>query len=100
MPNDESPKQLSSTAELREFGLAFAQMIAGLAVDPHGYFEKKYTARIERAESDIEIRGVLTQLVQWAASSAVSDQSRETLDKQLQQLGLPSVADLRLQFLP
>ena len=100
MPNDESPNQLSSTDELREFGLAFAHMIAGLAVDPHGYFEKKYCARIERSESDAEIRGVLAQLVQWATSSAVSDQSREMLDKQLQQLGLPSIAELRLQFLP
>ncbi len=27
--------------ELRDFGLIFARLIAGLAVDPHGYFEKK-----------------------------------------------------------
>ncbi len=100
MPSDQPSKTLETFAELQEFGLTFAHMIAGLAVDPHGYFEKKYTARIEMSESDVEIRGVLAQLIQWVASSAISDQSREMLDKQLLKLGMPSVAELRLQFLP
>ena len=86
--------------DIREFGLAFASMIANLAVDPHGYFEKKYTARIERAQSDHEIQGVVTQLVQWATSSAVSDDERARLDQELGKRGMPSISDLRLQFLP
>ena len=100
MPTDQPSNSLNTFAELQEFGVAFAHMVAGLAVDPHGYFEKKYTARIEMSESDVEIRGVLAQLIQWAASSAVSEQSREILDKQLVKLGMPTVAELRLQFLP
>jgi len=85
---------------LREFGLTFARLIAGLAVDPHGYFEKKYIARIERSQSDQEIGGVLAQLVQWAVSSAVTDAQRERLDGDLSAQGLPSVADLRVSLLP
>lgn len=86
--------------ELREFGLVFARLIANLAVDPHGYFEKKYVARIEQARSDIEINGVLTQLMQWVASSSVTDAERDRLDKQLSDKGLPVIRDLRGVLLP
>ena len=86
--------------ELRDFGLTFARLIAGMAVDPHGYFEKKYVARIERASSEQEINGVLTQLVQWATSSSLSDAERTRLDTQLSAQGLPSVADLQGHLLP
>ena len=92
---------MSSVSEdIRDFGLTFARMIAALAMDPHGYFEKKYTARIERAQSDQEIQGVVAQLVQWATSSAISDAERARLDKELGERGMPSIDDLRLQFLP
>jgi hypothetical protein len=100
MQNDPQSDSLNTFSDLRELGVVFARMVAALAVDPHGYFEKKYTARIESAESDTEIRGVLAQLVLWTTSSALSDENRATLDNKLQQLGLPSVAELRLQFLP
>ena len=90
----------STSLTLRDFGLLFARLIAGMAVDPHGYFEKKYVARIEQSTSEQEINGVLTQLVQWAASSAVSDAERERLDRELDEQGLPSIADLRLHLLP
>lgn len=86
--------------ELRDFGLTFATLIANLAVDPHGYFEKKYTARIESARSEHEINSVLAQLVQWAASSSVSDDERVRLDKQLALHGLPPVNELRRALLP
>ena len=88
------------TNELQKFAVTFAQLIAGLAVDPHGYFEKKYTARIERAESTEEINGVLTQLVQWVASSALSDSERDHIDRQLNERGMPTIAALRLHYLP
>ena len=100
MAPDSNPNPSDAIGDLRHFAIEFARMVAALAVDPHGYFEKKYTARIERAQSEIEVRGVLTQLIQWAASSAVTDENRATLDRKLQQLGKPSVAELRLQFLP
>ena len=86
-------------AELQEFALTFARLVAGLAMDPHGYFEKKYTARIERSDSEQEIRGVLTQLVQWATSSAVSDEERKRLNHELSDRGMPSVDDLRASLL-
>ena len=35
-----------SLAESRDFGLTFVRLIAGMAVDPHGYFELKYAASI------------------------------------------------------
>ena len=89
-----------SSLSLREFGLTFARLIAGMAVDPHGYFEKKYVARIEGASSDHEINGVLAQLVQWAASAAVSDVERSRIDSELTAQGLPSVAELRTHLLP
>ena len=85
---------------MRDFGLTFARLIAGLAVDPHGYFEKKYTARIEHSRTDQEILGVLAQLVQWAVSSAVTDDQRRRLDRELGDQGLPCVSDLRLHLLP
>ena len=81
--------------ELQEFAITFARMIASLAVDPHGYFEKKYAARIERSESEQEIRGVLTQLVQWATSSALEDPQREKLDSELHDRGMPTTKELR-----
>lgn len=82
-------------AELQEYAVTFAQLVAGLAMDPHGYFEKKYTARIERSDSEQEIRGVLTQLVQWISSSSVSDSERERLNHELDGRGMPTVDDLR-----
>lgn len=89
-----------SHTDIRDFGITFARLIAGLAVDPHGYFEKKYTARIENAHSEQEINGVVAQLVQWVTSSSVTAQEREHLDRELDRRGLPSVEDLRLQYLP
>jgi hypothetical protein len=89
-----------SKKELQEFAVTFARMIAAMAMDPHGYFEKKYAARIEQAESSEEINGVLAQLVQWAASSAVSDAERERINRELDERGLPTIAALRLHYLP
>jgi hypothetical protein len=86
-------------ADLRDLAITFAQLIAGLAMDPHGYFEKKYSALIERSKSEQEISGVLVQLVQWAVSSEVTDSQRATLDKQLADRGMPKLADLRASFL-
>ena len=86
--------------ELQEFAVTFARLIAAIAMDPHGYFEKEYTARIERAESTEEINGVLAQLVQWVASSAVSDAERERINRELDGRGLPTIAALRLHYLP
>lgn len=90
----------NNATDIREFGITFARLIADLAVDPHGYFEKKYTARIVNAHSELEIKGVVTQLVQWVTSSAISDQERAHLDRELGRRGLPSLGDLRLQYLP
>jgi hypothetical protein len=86
--------------DLREFSVEFARMIASLAVDPHGYFEKKYTAKLENATSEQEVCGVLTQLVQWAASSSLSESQHKTLNRALDMRGFPSIDDLRLHFLP
>jgi hypothetical protein len=85
---------------LQEFAVTFAQLVAGMAVDPHGYFEKKYTARIRSSQSAQEINGVVTQLVQWLGSPAISSQERESLDRELARRALPSIADLRLHYLP
>ncbi len=85
--------------ELQAFAIAFAQLIAGLAVDPHGGFEKQYTARIEHSESERDVREVLVQLVQWAVGSAVTDSQREQLDRQLVDRGKPKVDDLRAHLL-
>ena len=98
--SENTPESESSSQSLRELGIEFARMVAALAVDPHGYFEKKYTSRIEHAATETEIRGVLAQLIQWTTSSALSDENRATLDRKLEQLGMPSVAELRVQFLP
>jgi len=86
-----------SLTEIRQFGLTFARLIAGLAVDPHGYFEKQYAARIENAHSAQEIRGVIAHLVRWVESPVISEQERDTLDHELDRLGLPSIEDVRLQ---
>jgi hypothetical protein len=86
--------------DLQQFAVTFAQLVAGLAVDPHGYFEKKYTARIISSESAEEINGVVAQLVQWIGSPAINDQERERLDHELARRNLPSIADLRLHYLP
>lgn len=91
---------MSEDSNIREIGIELARLIAGLAVDPHGYFEKKYIARIENAHTDIEVNGVLAQLVQWAVSSSISDSEREKLDRELANRGFPDIAELRLQYLP
>ena len=89
-----------SLAEIRDFGLTFARLIAGMAVDPHGYFEKKYAARIESANSVQEASLILAQLVEWAGSTAVSDQERDYLERELGKRDMPSIASLRQQYLP
>jgi hypothetical protein len=88
------------TNGLQQFAVTFAQLVAGLAVDPHGYFEKKYTARIMSSQSAEEINGVVAQLVQWIGSPVINNQERERLDRELARRELPSIADLRLHYLP
>jgi len=83
---------------LSDFALLLVGQIAALAVDPHGYFEMKYIARIRNARSDQEINDVLAQLVQWVAGSSLSDPERARLDRELNQQGLPCVADLILTY--
>ena len=83
--------------EIREFGLTFARLIANLAVDPHGYFEKQYAARIENAHSTEEITGVIANLVRWVESPVISEEERDTLEHELARLGLPSIEEIRLQ---
>ena len=89
-----------SLTETREFGLVFARLVAGLAVDPHGYFEKQYAARIESSQSAEEIKGVIANLVRWVASSVISDQEREQLERELDQRGLPSIEDIQQKKFP
>ena len=84
---------------LQKSAVTFARLFAGLAMDPHGYFEKKYTARIENATSESEIRGVLTQLLQWAISSDIAASERERLEHELDDHGLPSLDELRTHLL-
>jgi hypothetical protein len=90
----------NSQEDLRGLGLVLARLIAGLAVDPHGYFEKKYTARIESADSDVEISHVLAQLLQWAGSPEITEIEREKLDRELSDRGLPTVDDLCVKYVP
>jgi hypothetical protein len=89
-----------SLAEIREFGLTFARLIAGLAVDPHGYFEKQYVARIENAHSTEEIRGVIAHLVLWVESPVISAQERDALNRELKTLSLPTLEDIRQKQFP
>lgn len=89
-----------SLEEIRQFGLTFARLIAGLAVDPHGYFEKQYAARIESAHSAQEIKGVVAHLLLWVESPVISAQERDTLSRKLTERGLPSIEDIRLQKFP
>lgn len=100
MPNSLEILSAHDRQTLQEFAVTFAQLVAGLAVDPHGYFEKKYTARIQAAQSEHEINGVVAQLVQWIGSPAINNQERERLDHELARRDLPSIADLRVHYLP
>ena len=86
--------------EIREFGLTFARLIANLAVDPHGYFEKQYAARIENAHSTEEITGVIANLVRWVESPVISDNERDQLSRELEERGMPSIEDIRQQRFP
>ena len=89
-----------SLTEIREFGLTFARLIAGLAVDPHGYFEKQYAARIESAQSTEEIKGVVANLVRWIESPVISEQEREQLQQELDKRSLPSIKDIQQKKFP
>ena len=83
-----------SLTETRGFGLTFVRLVAGLAVDPHGYFEKQYVARIENAQSTEEIKSVVAHLVRWIESPVISSQERDTLKRELDQLNLPTLEDI------
>ncbi len=87
-------------SDLREFASTFARLIAALAMDPHGYFEKKYIARIEQSDSEQEIRGVLVQLTQWVSGASISESQRSLLNKQLDEKGMPSLKELGRNLLP
>ena len=89
-----------SLTETREFGLTFARLIAGLAVDPHGYFEKPYVARLAHAPSTEGIKNVVEHLVLWIESPVVSSQERDTLNRELDQLSLPMLEDIRRKKFP
>ena len=47
MTNDFNQFLADHNVSLRDFSLQFARMLASLAVDPHGYFEKKYACKHE-----------------------------------------------------
>jgi hypothetical protein len=89
-----------SLTETREFGLTFTRLVAGLAVDPHGSFEKQYAARIESAQSTEEIKGVVAHLVRWIESPVISEQEREQLQQELDKRGLPSIKDIQQKKFP
>jgi len=89
-----------SLTEVREFGLTFTRLVAGLAVDPHGYFEKHYAARIENALSTEEIKSVVSHLVLWIESPVISSQERDTLNRELDQLNLHTLEDIGRKKFP
>jgi hypothetical protein len=89
-----------SLTEVREFGLTFVRLVADLAVDPHGYFEKHYAARIENALSTEEIKSVVAHLVLWIESPVISSQERDTLNRELDQLNLPTLEDIGRKKFP
>jgi hypothetical protein len=86
-------------SEQRRFALTLARTIAGIALDPHGYFELHYLSRIEKAATDADINVVVLQLLGWVVGPDVSDSERESLEHALSCAGLPSLASLTNQYL-
>jgi len=80
---------LPDIGERRRLGLEVVRFLSARMLDPHLYFEAKYTKLIERAETPGELDTILDGLLEWAAGSGLGDDEFEHLNRRLRQAGLP-----------
>lgn len=69
--------------------------VSDLVMDPHRYFEQKWSAEIAVARSPEELRRQVARLVAWIAAAELTRAQMRRLDAALAARGLPAFAELR-----
>lgn len=75
---------------LRRFTVAVITFLSARMMDPHRYFEQKYMATLDGAESSNELRAVIEGLLDWTASSGLDEIAIAELNEELATEALPS----------
>ena len=88
---DQSDKLLRA----QTYSSQLVQLITKQTMDPHLYFERKYTAEINRADSAEAVIEILNGIALWLTSPEFGQESLDRLERDLDLAGLPSVASIR-----
>ena len=87
--------QKTKLQRAQAYSSQLVQLITKHVMDPHLYFEKKYLAEIDRADSAKAVLDILDGIAHWLTSPAFGRESLECLERDLELAGLPSVASIR-----
>lgn len=79
----------------RRFCTHVVRFVSTIAMDPHLYFEQKWTAEIAAIESRDDLLRCLDRLVAWVDAAGLSGSQARRLDAALTADGLPTVAGMR-----
>ena len=67
------------------------QLITKQMMDPHLYFERKYSAEIDRVDSVEAVVEILDGIALWLTSTEFGPESLVRLERELTLAGLPSI---------
>ena len=87
--------QSNSLARAQSYSKRLLQLITKQTMDPHLYFERKYSAEIDRADSAQAVIEILNGIALWLTSPSFGQGSLDRLERELDRAGLPSVASIR-----
>ena len=75
-------------ADLKASYIFVIRFLSSRMMDPHLYFETKYTTLVWRAESKEELDELMHDLLVWIQSSGLSSEELLRLDEALEREGL------------
>lgn len=79
----------------RRFCTHVVRFVSTVAMDPHLYFEQKWTAEIAASESRDDLLRRMDQLVAWVDAAGLSESQLRRLDSVLTADGLPTFSGMR-----
>ncbi|MDH3977048.1 MAG: hypothetical protein OEU86_00930, partial [Gammaproteobacteria bacterium] len=82
------------TESFRDYCIRVIRFVSDSALDPHLYFEKKFTGDVSVASSDAELASILGHLAAWFDETEPDKKRLARFDEQLLAAGLPSLSVL------
>ena len=79
----------------RRFCLRAVRFLSSTVMDPHLYFERKWSAEIGAIESGTQLRAATGRLLAWIDTMGLDAQQRAQLDEVLASDGLPTLEEMR-----